>query len=286
AVNPEHFPKYNDDLESDSAEETYSFFLHVLRNDLSATSFLDSDFVMLNDRMARHYGVEGVSGSQFRPVSSEEVPHRGGLLTQASILTANSNGVESHPIKRGVWLMRQLLNDPPPPPPPNVPLLEEEELAKGLSISELLKEHRNNAACNDCHRKIDPWGVVFENYDAVGAWRTAYGSSSPAKKSAKKSGKQPGKQPSEGKTIDASAALPGDVQVNNLREMQQHLVQAKSEAFAKALVENLLMYSLGRSLEFTDADAVDELTQSFLQDGCRLGPFLERLVPSDVFRTK
>ncbi|WP_197442914.1 DUF1592 domain-containing protein [Lignipirellula cremea] len=286
AVNPEHFPQYNDDLQRDSAEETYAFFRHVLRHDLPALEFLDSRFVMLNDRMAKHYGVANVAGSQFRPLPNAAIPQRSGLLTQASILTANSNGVESHPIKRGVWLLRQLLNDPPPPPPPNVPQLEEATLEQGLTLSQRLQEHRNNAACFDCHQKIDPWGLTFENYDAIGRWRGADLSAQKPMGARKSARAERAGEVSVNVSRDASAVLPGNVSVSGLREMQQHLVQSKSKAFARALTENLLIYALGRSLEFTDAPAVDTLTEAFIDDGYRLAPMIERIVLHEIFRTK
>jgi mono/diheme cytochrome c family protein len=248
AINPENFPQYTSDLKADSAEETYAFFEHILRHDLPATQLLKSDFVMLNDRMAQHYGVPGVSGSNFRPLQAPV--HRGGLLTQASILTANANGVDSHPIKRGTWILRRLLDDPPPPPPPNVPMLNNVEgVAQGLTITQQLEQHRSNAACYDCHQKIDPWGLALENFDAIGLWRD--------------------------KPVDPS-----------LDEIRERLLGERKDDFAHALTTKLLVFALGRSLEYTDADAVEVLTERFVKSNYRLQGLITDIVHSPTFQTK
>src|SRR5262249_48866865 len=128
-------------------QETIHFFGEVLRGDLSIFQFLDSDFTCVNDQLAAHYGIAGVSGPKFRNVKLEESHHRGGLLAQASILTANSDGRDGHPIKRGVWLLRNVLDEPPPPPPPNVPQLDRDApKSKHLTITEALAQHRDSAS--------------------------------------------------------------------------------------------------------------------------------------------
>jgi mono/diheme cytochrome c family protein len=172
AVNPEFFPRFNDSLKDVMRAETVSFFGKVLSEDLSCLTLLDSDFAMLNGPLAKHYGITGVAGSEIREVKLSPEHRRGGILTQASVLLGNSTGDDSHPVKRGVWLLSRLLGDPPPPPPPAVPTLAEEE-NKGtrLSLKQKLEAHRTESACMNCHRKIDPWGVAFENYDGIGIWR-------------------------------------------------------------------------------------------------------------------
>src|SRR5882762_7960581 len=140
--------------------ETIHFFGEVLRGDMSIFQFLNSDFTCVNDLLAAHYGIPGVTGSNFRKVTLDEGLHRGGVLTQASILTGLSDGKDGHPIKRGVWLLRNLLDDPPPPPPPNVPELDRERPGlKNLTIPQALAVHRDQVSCNSCHRTIDPWGI-------------------------------------------------------------------------------------------------------------------------------
>lgn len=265
AVDPDVYPQWDIDMQHDMAEETYAFVRHVLENDLSALSFLKSDFIMLNDRMAALYGFAPIQGSEFRAVSNSATPIRSGLTGQASFLTGNSTGIDSHPIKRGVWITRQLLNDPPPPPPPNVPELDESQLEDGLSVSELLAEHRNNPACNDCHKKIDPWGITLEQFDAIGRFRSADHHQRPI-------------------TIDVT--LPGGSRASNSLDMQQALMDQQHQRFARATVENILMYALGRELEFTDSSTVEHLTAEFIQNGYRLKPLVVRIVTDDAFRIK
>ena len=265
AVDPNLFKLWDADLKRDVAEETFSFVNYVLQSDESALSFLKSDFVMLNDRMAGFYGFEEIQGSNFRPVPNTALPIRSGLIGQASFLTGNSTGVDSHPIKRGVWITRQLLNDPPPPPPPNVPELDESQLEEGLSVAQLLAAHRDNPACNDCHKKIDPWGITLENFNAIGQFREKDNHQIP---------------------IAIDVTLPNGNQATNSVTMQEVLLETKKEEFSKALVENLLTYSLGRELEFTDAKTVDRLRQAFIQDGYRLKPLIVRIVTDEAFRIK
>lgn len=172
AVNPEFFPKFREGLKDVMREETVQFFGTVLQDDLSCLAMLDSDFAMLNSELARHYGIDGVAGTEIRKVPLKPDQNRGGILTHGSILLGNSSGDDTHPVKRGVWLLERVLGDPPPPPPPAVPTLAEGN-TKGqrLSLKQKLLAHREEAACMNCHRRIDPWGVAFENYDGVGTWR-------------------------------------------------------------------------------------------------------------------
>lgn len=172
AVNPEFFPEFREDLKDVMRQETVQFFGTVLQEDLSSLKLIDSDFAMLNAELGRHYGIKGLAGSELRKVSLSPDQRRGGILTHGSILTGNSSGDDTHPVKRGVWLLERLLGDPPPPPPPAVPTLAEAD-TKGqrLSLKQKLIAHREEAACMNCHRKIDPWGLAFENYDGVGVWR-------------------------------------------------------------------------------------------------------------------
>ena len=174
AVNPDYYADWDDIIKPSMQAETRHFFAEILRHDLSALNFIDSDFAMLNEPMARHYGIKnGPRGNAFERVTLPADSPRGGLMTQASVLLGNSTGEDSHPILRAVWIRERLLNDPPAPPPPNVPPLESEDpnFAK-LSVRKQLEIHRNDPACDDCHRGIDPWGIALENFNAIGNWRT------------------------------------------------------------------------------------------------------------------
>ena len=148
--------------------ETELFFEAILREDRSILDLLDADFSFVNERLAKHYGIAGVTGPEFRRVKLP--PNRGGVLTQASILTLTSNPTRTSPVKRGKWVLDQILGTPPPPPPPDVPTLPEEKQLTG-SLRKVMEQHRANALCASCHQRMDPIGFAFENYDAIGAWR-------------------------------------------------------------------------------------------------------------------
>jgi hypothetical protein len=165
---PETFPGFDKELRAAMTRETELFFEAVLREDRSILDLLDADFSFVNERLAKHYGIAGVTGREFRRVSLP--PNRGGLLTQASILTLTSNPTRTSPVKRGKWVLEQILNSPPPPPPPDVPELPATKQLTG-SLRKVMEEHRANALCASCHNRMDPIGFAFENYDAIGAWR-------------------------------------------------------------------------------------------------------------------
>jgi hypothetical protein len=192
--------------------------------------------------------------------------HRGGLLTQASVLTGNSDGLDGHPIKRGVWLLKNLLDDPPPPPPPNVPELDRASnpKLKGLSITEALALHRNNNACAGCHSKIDPWGIAFEEYDAIGNWRM--------QKSAK--------------VVEAKAELPTGTTVNGMVELKRELFRLRTDDLRKAMLRKVASYALGRSLTLTDVEAMNMLLPALKQREDRLAALIELVVASEPFQTK
>lgn len=166
-------PEFDRALQEAMVGESRAFFSEILRENLSLDHFIDSDFVMLNERIAWHYGIPGVEGNRFRKVSLDSGSPRGGVLTQAAVLTATSNGLRTLPIKRGAFVLEKLLADPPKPPPADVPAVEEVTPDRPLaSQRERLEQHRSSASCRDCHRKIDPLGFALENYDAIGRWRT------------------------------------------------------------------------------------------------------------------
>ena len=278
AVNPEYHEDFNNDLKPSLKAETVAFFGEVLRSNLSALNFLDSDFAMLNRPMSDHYGIEnGPRGMDFEKVSLQAEHRRGGLLSQASILLANSTGEDSHPILRAVWLRDRLLDDPPPPPPPDVPDLNAEspDMAK-LSVRQQLEIHRKDAACADCHRGIDPWGIAMQNYDAIGQWREVIRRKQPG-------GKRDAWNEFE---VDATAELPGGVEVDGLESLKAYLIESRSEQFARALTVRLSSYALGRSLEITDEKEVDAMTAAFVANDYRLRDLIHQLVGSELFDTK
>lgn len=273
AVNPEYYPEFRNELKPHMRRETQAFFNEILRSDTSALAILDSDFAMLNQPMAEHYGLDGPRGIEFERVALTKDNQRGGLLAQASVLLANSTGEDSHAILRGVWIRKRLLDDPPAPPPPNVPNLDQQNRdVASLPLKEQLKEHRENEACARCHRGIDPWGIALEEFDAVGLLRD---------KIQRKSGRKMLKF-----DVDAKATLPGGHEVNGLADLKKHLLTEKREQFARTLVSRLLSYSLGRSLELSDHETVDEITKQFIESDYRLKNLIQLIVASDAFGSK
>lgn len=273
AVNPEYYPDFDDRLKSDMRMETQYFLAELLYKDLSALNLIDSDFTMLNRPLAQHYGIPGPKGREFEKVALEPAHHRGGLLAQGSILLINSTGEDSHPIKRGVWLLDRLLGSPPPPPPPDVPELNQEEpdLA-ALSLKRQLEVHRTKPACANCHRGIDPWGIPFESFDAVGKWRTQVE-------------RVVNKRRSKAE-VETTATLPSGQEVSGLDDLKAYLLKNERDRFARSVTEKMLAYSLGRSIEFDDKQSLDRLTNQFKDSDYRLGSLISAIVQSKTFQTK
>ena len=274
AVNPQFHPKFNDALKVDMRRETQLFFAEILRTDASALQFLDADFAMLNRDLAKHYDLpqsDWPVGVAFERVTLKGNGRRGGLLTQGGILLANSDGEQSHPIRRAVWLLDRVLGTPPAPPPPDVPELDgnSPEL-RNLSIRQQMEVHREKAACANCHRDIDPWGIAFEEYDAVGRWRENWRANPKAKP-----------QP-----VDALAKLADGTELTGIAGLKQHLLEHETDRFAAALTRKLLAYALGRSLEFSDDAAVSALTQRFEKGDYQLRALITGIVQSEDFLTK
>ena len=277
AINPNHYPDFDDRLKPMMKQETYAFFAEILRRDRSALNLIDSDFMMLNEPLAEHYGISqldgGPRGREFERVPLPPGDPRGGLLTQASFLMINSTGEDSHPIRRAVWVLDRLLGDPPPPPPPDVPELntEQPDLAS-LSLKQQLEVHRTKSACQDCHRGIDPWGIPFESFDAVGLRRTFI-----EKRQGRKSTKV---------EVDDQATLPDGTKINGVEGLKRYLLENEEDRFARSLVTKLLSYSLGRSVVLEDRLTIEPLVDSFKTDGYRLSDLIVAIAQSEAFQTK
>lgn len=289
AINPEFYPNFDEALKPEMQRETQHYFAEILRNDLSALNLLDSDFAVLNEPLARHYGLTGPKGSAFQRVALKADDPRGGVLTHGSILLGNSTGADSHPVKRAVWLRDRLLDDPPAPPPPNVPALDEEnpDFAR-LPIRQQLELHRKDPACADCHRGIDPWGVALESFGADGLWRTEIlrKDSSSAENLTKRPRKANKSQADIRIPVKSDATLPGGHKVSGVADLKRYLVDEKHEKFARALTSRLLAYALGRSLELGDAETVDALTENFEANDFNLRKLIEDIVVSEPFVSK
>lgn len=271
-IEPSIYGKPPPDLKENFRSETIHFFGEILRHNLSAENFIESDFQMVNQELAGHYGIEGVYGGEFRRVKKSE--ERGGVLTHGSVLLGHSTGYDSSIIKRAVFVRKNLLNDPPPPPPPNVPPLDETDPKfSKLPIREQLRIHRDDPACADCHRNIDPWGQMLEAYGATGLIREEI----PRKRGKKVVARHP---------VDTTGKLPDGTGLKNLDELKNYLLTERKEQFAKALTSKLLTYALGRSLEFSDEPLVEEISKKSLKNGLRLQSLVQSIVTSEAFLTK
>jgi len=274
AVNPEYF----DFKEKDKGlfeEESIQFVHRVLESNLGIENFIDSEFAILSPALAKHYRIPGIGGGSFQPHAISKEHHRGGLMTQASMLFGNSTGSETHPIKRGVWVLERMLDDPPAPPPPNVPDLPEPEgkdLAN-LSLKERLVEHAQVESCRDCHAKIDPWGVPFENYNALGQWRE--GSSDPLVH-----------KTHQAVIIDPSTELKNGKKIQNLDDLKKYILTEKKPQFRTAVVRKVMAYGLGRYLEFSDRSAVDSICKTVGKENDSFQTVIEQIVLSEPFLTK
>lgn len=250
---------YRDDLLTAMRRETSLFTRHMLEENANIELFLNADFSFVNNRLARLYGIDGVSGPEFQRVSLAEA-QRGGLLGQASILTVTANGVETSPVVRGVWVLENLLGTPPSPPPPDVEPLDP-DVRGAQSIRERLAKHRSHASCNECHRKIDPIGFALENFDPIGRWRDSY---------------------DRQVKIDAAGELPGGHQFSGVREFRALLAQQQKQ-FATALTTKLLEYASGRKMTALDRPAVDKIVTDLAEQGNGLRDLVQLVVASDVF---
>lgn len=261
----EEYEDYTRFVKEDMFKETYKFIHHVLENNMSIMNFIDSDFAMLNQNLAEFYGIEGVKGNTFRPVTLAKNEQRGGLLSQGAFLNGHSDGIQAHPIKRAVWLKEKILGDQPPPPPPNVPELDPDTPGfENLTLKEQLFLHRNKASCLDCHRKIDPFGVVFENYDAVGRYQLT----------------------AKGKPIDSKSKLPDGTEVEGVQGIKDYILELKKEDFTRSLVENLFAYAVGRDVSFADEEEINKIVEKVIESDYRFQTVIEQIVLSPSFYKK
>ena len=280
AVNPQFYPDFKDRAKDAMRLESQAFFKEILYNDLSALNFIESDFAMLNERLAKHYGIEGVVGMEMTRVPLKPEDRRGGLITQGSMLVGNSTGEDSHPIERAVWILERLLDDPPSPPPANVPALDPETPGfSEMSLKDQLGVHRDVPSCVNCHLKIDPWGIPLEHYDATGLYRTeairlTAGSKGEARNKIKMA------------PLDAKDSMPDGHVIDGAQELKAYLLKEKEAEFARAMVVKLTAYALGRSLEFTDEENVDRLAKEFKKHDYQLDDLIEAIVTSELFLTR
>ena len=272
------FPEFNGFLRRAMLTETRMFLEAIVKEDRSLLELLAADFTFLNEPLAKHYGIADTNGNlvgqkaerdKGQPIRGGDFvrvnlvgTNRGGLLTQASVLTVTSNPTRTSPVKRGRWVLEQLLGTPPPPPPPNVPELEQGEKLTG-SLRQRMEQHRANPSCANCHARMDPLGFAFENFDAIGRFRD-------------KDGEFP---------IDPSGELPSGEKFSGSNELKE-ILKTRQNFFARCIAEKLLTYALGRGLEYYDRPAVERITTALGQNGYRFSTLIVETVKSEPFRMR
>ena len=279
------FIEFDDNLRQALRQETELFFEGILRDDRSILELLSADYTFLNERLAKHYGIPHVYGSHFRRVSfgtrsnggpasaraaddaeaapPQNAPRRGGLLRHGSVHTVTSYATRTSPVIRGKWVLDNILGTPPPPPAPDVPALEDGTVSAKLPVRERLLAHRANPACATCHDLIDPLGFALENFDAIGRWRAT----------------------EEHKPIDASGSLPDGTRFDGVASLEQALLQ-RPELFAGAVTEKLLIFALGRGVEYYDAPAVRQVVRRAQADQYRFSSLILGIVNSTPFQMR
>jgi hypothetical protein len=256
------FPEFTDYTLMSMKKETDLFFEHILRQDRPVLDFLDADYTFLNQRLAEFYQKPGVTGHEFRKVDLKGT-RRGGVWTQASVLTVSSYANRTSPVLRGKWMLETLLNAPPPPPPPDVPILDEKALGKTVSLKQVLDRHRANPTCASCHGRMDPLGFALEHFDAIGRWR-------------EKDGEFP---------IETTGTLPDGRSFAGHEELRT-LLKADANAFTEGLTEKMLIYALGRGLETSDRKSVRAIVDRTAKDGYRFSRLVLGIVRSEAFQTR
>jgi hypothetical protein len=267
AVGPDgrQFPDFDDNLRQAFRRETELFFESIVKEDRSVVDLLNANYTFLNERLAKHYGIPNVYGSNFRRVTLPSDSIRGGLLGQGSILTVTSYANRTSPVQRGKWVLENILGTPPPPPPPNVPpLTEDNPVGKVLTMRERMAQHRTNPACSSCHQLMDPIGLSFEHFDATGRWRNQ----------------------SEGDIpIDAAGALPSGVTFEGVAGLKR-AVLSRPELFVTTVTEKLLTYALGRGMDYYDAPAIRAITREASNNDYRFSSLILGVVKSAPFQMR
>ena len=285
-MKPDDLYVENDDLLMwSTTEETRAFFTRVLAEDLPAASFLDSDWTMLNERLARHYGVSGVAGVELRRVSLTPEHHRGGVITQASFLKMSTNASYTSPVKRGAWVLERILGTPPNPPPPDVKAIEP-DIRGATTIREQLALHKSVEACATCHRAIDPPGFALESYDVLGGWRERY--------RVKQGGPGidrielsalPGKQVFVAKPVEPGGETPDGTPFRDIAEYKR-LVLRDRDQLARAMVGRLVVYATGAPVDFADRAAVEKILADAKSRDHGLRSLVHAVIQSPMFLHK
>jgi hypothetical protein len=260
------------------------FFAELLNKNLPARNIVASDFAMLNERLAMHYGIPTVKGIEPRRVPLPRDSVRGGLMTQASVLKVTANGTTTSPVVRGAWIMERILGKPPPPPPPSIPAVEP-DIRGATTIREQLEKHRTQATCSACHAKIDPPGFALENFDVLGGWRDNYRAMGEGKHVP---GFGKNGQPftfHAGPVVDASGEMPGGGKFKDIRELKQVLLRDEKQ-LARNLARQLAVYATGAPIRFGDRERIEQILQRSEKSEYGVRTLIQELVQSELFQTK
>jgi len=256
---PDLYPGVDAQMRKDMATETKLTIADLIKRDASILSILDNDYSFMNERLANHYGIPSVRGEEFRKVKTAKYG-RSGLMTQASILTLTSNPTRTSPVKRGKWIMENLLGEEPPPPDPDAMQLEDQAELKG-TLRQRMEQHRANPSCAVCHKVMDELGFALENYDAVGKWRDV----------------------DQTNTIDATGELPDGTVFNGASELQKTVKTKMKDQYVRCLTEKMLIYGLGRGLEYFDECTVDKIIKQIEAKDHRFSELIIAVAMSDPF---
>jgi len=265
------YSDYDSALLEASKIEPLAFFDYLMRENLPITNLIDSEFLVINERLARHYEIPGVKGENFQVVSlSPEIP-RGGVLGMAGLMTLLSDGTRTMPVSRAAWVREKMFHDPPPPPPPGAGEVQPNTGGRQLTVRERLERHREDPTCASCHATLDGYGLALENYDAIGKWRTHANGENFREGSAPK--------------IDASGELKSGRKFADLEGYKQALLEEK-ETFAEAFATQMLTYAIGRPVGAIDRNAVTSIVQQLRAEDYRIQTLVQAIVASDLFQTK
>ncbi len=278
------YPDYDELLKRSMIEESHRFFQEILDADLSLTNFIQSDFVYINERLARHYGIAGVTGQSLRKVLLPPDSVRGGVLTQAAVLKVTANGTATSPVTRGAWLLGNILGNPSPPPPPGTPAVEP-DIRGATTIRQQLDKHRNVETCARCHRHIDPPGFALESFDVIGGWRDHYrtlGKGDWLEKDLRYPHRHI--QYRKGPPVDATGQTAGGQGFQDVREYKR-LLLADNDQAARCLTEKLLTYALGRRTGFSDRPGVEAIVITLKGRDYGLRTLVHEIVQSEAFKS-
>ena len=240
---------------------------HIVRQDRSLRELLVSNYTFLNERLAKHYGIDGVVGNEMRLVALPPNSPRGGVLTQGTVLAVTSNPNRTSPVKRGLFILDNILGIPPPPPPPKIPPLEEaakEFAGRTPTLRETLELHRKRPSCSSCHNRMDPLGLALENFDALGRWREL----------------------EQGNRVDSTGRLITGESFSNVQQLKRILADEHSRDFFRCLSEKMLMYALGRGLNYRDVETVDTLVDHIERENGRAVALISSVVESAQFQRR